>query len=492
MSTASSGYRPVRDSLLLIALLLSAFLPLLLVIGYELTSFEVLSVFLLLTAFGLVAGWLLRRHTRMQQALVSVLVYWIIDTYFVQSSAGATLAVLAGGATYYLLRSKWSDNVRPMLLVFGVVWSVGVLLKQQPDLLVPPMSPTSASTARTDLRPVVHFIIDEQMSPTTLPETIPPQHPILAAAQDYIARGFQFHSRVASTSSNTQFSITEAFLLKHGKNVASPRDEAFSHRIVDNAYFDLLGAKGYNITAVQSNFLEFCVPSETVSCHTYSRGNNGRAMARFPGSLTDRLALVLYELHSAYTRKNHDNNVFLYRWIYVALRRYDIYPTYQHMFYSRPAVVMNVLDRIEESMASIRPGNAYVYHLLLPHFPYMLDAACNLKPHEEWSAPNRYSGDFKLPEDKIYRGYWDQSACVHRRLMAIIDRIKASPTGKEAVIIVHGDHGARVTARKTGNKQPEDVDTIFALFDPSLPAQEITEPQELQSLFHRTILQVSR
>jgi hypothetical protein len=64
------------------------------------------------------------------------------------------------------------------------------------------------------------------------------------------------------------------------------------------------------------------------------------------------------------------------------------------------------------------------------------------------------------------RAYWEQAACTHDRLMAIVDAILASTGGKDAVILVHGDHGSRLSTRVIDETTSESVrrHTLLAHF----------------------------
>lgn len=481
---------PMQNGLLLSSLLLSAVVPLLIGLGYDPLHFEVLSFTFLLVLVGFGISYLFMRMPKVVHGVTGLAVYWVIDTFFAESSDQIALALLLGGAVFFLLGSKWSENIRAMLLVFSMVWIAGVLIEPQKQTLTPPLSAEKNNTVRSSKRPIVHFIIDEQMSPRTLPQTVPSTHPAEKIEKDYLNRGFSFYSHVISHSSQTQHSISEAFLLSAGKNSVKQWKGIYTHKVLHNQYFNLLAEKGYEVSAIQSDFLEFCFAGEHVHCHTYSRGNNGRALTRYPEAHKDRFILALLELHSIYIqnikKKPQVNNLYLYKIIAEFLKRFDLFPSYERLYYSRPMAVLSLIDQIDIEMQRIAYGRAYVYHLLLPHFPYMLGRECQLKPYQSWSAANRY-GSRVIPNEKIYVDYWDQSACLHQRLMKIIETIRKSPAGKDALVIVHGDHGARVRGKKTDGHDSEMTETFFAVYDNKASGTLIDTEQQLQPLFHQTV-----
>jgi hypothetical protein len=48
-----------------------------------------------------------------------------------------------------------------------------------------------------------------------------------------------------------------------------------------------------------------------------------------------------------------------------------------------------------------------------------------------------------LSDPESYERFSQQMICTHRRTLELIDAVLASPSGKDAIFFIHGDHGAR-------------------------------------------------
>jgi hypothetical protein len=106
---------------------------------------------------------------------------------------------------------------------------------------------------------------------------------------------------------------------------------------------------------------------------------------------------------------------------------------------------MNLFQLLRERLSQIKPGQAYIVHLILPHAPFMLNADCTVKPYRDWSSSLRNSLAPAVPPrlEHLQRDYWDQAACVHRHVMEIIDATRKA-SDLDPLFVVHGDHGARL------------------------------------------------
>lgn len=87
---------------------------------------------------------------------------------------------------------------------------------------------------------------------------------------------------------------------------------------------------------------------------------------------------------------------------------------------------------------------------------------------------------------QIYADYRDQVGCMSRHLQRLLDTTLASEAGRDAIIMLHGDHGARVTFAL--DKPSDLLQTMFAIRD-GREAQGRAEPAaaSLQDLFAQTV-----
>lgn len=93
-----------------------------------------------------------------------------------------------------------------------------------------------------------------------------------------------------------------------------------------------------------------------------------------------------------------------------------------------------------------RPGPKFVYaHLLLPHEPFRFGSTCEHRP-SVWT-----TGPGAVADTTANRLFIDQVACTNRKLLEIIDAVRAE-SGDSAVILLQADHGY---ARFPGGMPPE-------------------------------------
>jgi len=124
--------------------------------------------------------------------------------------------------------------------------------------------------------------------------------------------------------------------------------------------------------------------------------------------------------------------------------------------------VLEVLDNLEHQVPDMQPGEAWMIHLLLPHFPYVLDSQCGLRSHKDWSVPawvSETTAEEALMA-RLEQDYWQQAECVHARLLGIIDQLDQKLGREHVRILIHGDHGARLA-----QKEPEPEATVLAAGD---------------------------
>ncbi len=540
----------VNACVLSLAALCTAHVPAVAAIGYAPWDAEVLLTLAALATAALVAALGLRRWTPVFYFFVCFWVYWALDAYapdtltnvwapWAMALTGLDLtrpqwhiaqAGTIAGVLWILMLGPWSDNVRAMLVAFSAAWFVGVWMSDDRLVLARHTAEPFAARATTDtpihppvtaaeaggfrapdgrLRPLVHIILDEQMSPRALPEFLPASHldtqgstrphPSRAIVDDYVARGFAFHSAVDSTASQTHRSLSAMLALGPGNDKLRKGDGApFRHELTDNAYAGLLLRLGYRLHVAQNSWLRLCPESGRTACHTHVYGKTGPMTSRIDAAPSSRLAILFSELHRSYA-KGGSYPVAAYQIAQGPLARIGPEHAFENVYFSIPIGALNVLEEASRQIVSIEPGDAHVVHVLLPHFPYMMDPECRVKPLARWSAPVRHqkAGTPPVPLADIYADYWDQAACAHRRVMALVDDVRRRST-LDPIIWVHGDHGARIQAsfeELFGDGSGDDTRrTFFAAYTGvdstntgSAEGTEVREPSELPALLARVV-----
>jgi hypothetical protein len=143
-----------------------------------------------------------------------------------------------------------------------------------------------------------------------------------------------------------------------------------------------------------------------------------------------------------------------------------------------PAAGAALLQRIGHDIGTMPDlrGTAFFGHLLLPHAPYYLREDCGVsddlfKPSAPWEP-------FAMPRAErrrvYYERYFPQVRCLTQQVAAILDTLEKRGGG-DAVVIIQGDHGARIGKPLPPMEQPlarEDFEdfysTLFAVRGPGI------------------------
>jgi hypothetical protein len=108
-------------------------------------------------------------------------------------------------------------------------------------------------------------------------------------------------------------------------------------------------------------------------------------------------------------------------------------------------------DRFQNDVASSPRGRAYFAHLLMPHAPYVYDRTCRETGQEVVAyflkEEQQLTGDgLDLARAAGYEAYIDQYGCLLRKVEQFLATINALETFDDATIVIHGDHGSRISA----------------------------------------------
>ena len=93
-----------------------------------------------------------------------------------------------------------------------------------------------------------------------------------------------------------------------------------------------------------------------------------------------------------------------------------------------PVPVFSVIERLIADLSASPGGTLYFAHLLLPHSPFIYDAACRLRPVADWM-DRADSGDippYNTSETRRvrYERYFEQIRCLYKKLDLILDNIR--------------------------------------------------------------------
>jgi hypothetical protein len=168
-----------------------------------------------------------------------------------------------------------------------------------------------------------------------------------------------------------------------------------------------------------------------------------------------------------------------------------------------PLAVLPVLQQLEADLRSASRGQAYFAHLLIPHYPYVLDENCGVRASiAQWlynvspAARSELEPNSATSRSERYRNYFSQIRCEQRLLGRLFAAIKAAGLWSDALVIVHGDHGSRIVryapvarnAARLGLPDFNDAfSTLFVVKSPRLASGVVHERAPLQSLLREAL-----
>jgi hypothetical protein len=376
--------------------------------------------------------------------------------------------------------------------------------------VVPSISSSSLPVRTKGLPTLIHLVLDEQGSPAVAATFDVDGYSSEALAHEFVGREFRVHFQAVSNSHLSRLSLSQLVSLRSdSKWMNMSRRELFEEerslvpsqdlfrmldeknaRVAENRYFARLHELGYSITTVQSSYLQYCIvqPAEGDICHTYEIAGNGHSQSTLAGALRDKLILAAASILFDYQRAGSGHDVVFVRAVWKAAGMPVV-----NTHLSRPAHMVSILSDLERQLENPQPGRAYFVHLMLPHRPFVLGSDCQLNPMEEWVEDELLTPG--LESRPPYAAYLQQSECSFKRVLSIVDTIRSTANGAEAIFFIHGDHGSRISHPMAEwgrhDHTPEMRSTLLAVKAPNALPGLSERPIKLQNAFHELFQQLA-
>jgi hypothetical protein len=436
--------------------------------GYSLVAVEVLPVYAGIVVLGAVLGALYLALGRLS--------WFAFDAFLVAIAVDLNSEGMIAPIVAWALTLAFAFWLRRSLLPFiGVMASVVILLSLAgfggSGAKAQPPSPPALGT--NDRPAIVHLLLDEHVGI----EGLPAENAASPALRErlkafYVDSGFRLYGRAYSEHMHTVNAVPQIMNLGENQQ-AQKKQRKEGVALARNAYFDGLRAEGYTLNVYQTDFVELCGSRTDVRCVTYpSAGLSNIAASTLSRSEKSSLIvfnlLALSDLAERVTRSLEG---------YRRLARVGGIEIPRIMLKERAKTStihsLTVTDQLVADLGKAQPGQAYVAHLLLPHYPYVTRPDCSLRPRSEW-AYRRFSPPIRERE----KAYFDQLLCVTNKVSAVLAALEHSPAARNYIVIVHGDHGSRITVSDpvSTSKRIQDRDliagfsTLFAVKAFAIPA----------------------
>lgn len=298
-----------------------------------------------------------------------------------------------------------------------------------------------------DLPIYVHVVFDEMMSTGAIPgEGIGPQ--VRQSLYSLERHGVRTFDSIYSRRYYSGVSLPNMMNAEFEGDFGSDAERsAIQTSVSNNSYFAEMARRGYRTAVFQTAVMDFCTAQEVTWCETFRSFDPASGVAQSRTS-SDRVLslsesmLRVYEpggipqlglefLHRSYGVGGQQSR------IHGTAGRYDpqgFVPWFQRF-----------LAFLEEA-----PRGSHVFaHFLVPHAPYLLSAGCDVGG----TVSTGYSLAKQEPaqERRValkreqYAEYLDQLGCVAAQLDGMFTRLGRLERYRDATIIVHGDHGSRIS-----------------------------------------------
>ena len=296
----------------------------------------------------------------------------------------------------------------------------------------------------------------------------------------FTERGFQLYPRAYSRHASTMRSLP--YLFSYGSIPTAVHVASARYAVPEQLpYFSDIDSRGYRISAVLPAYVDLCVKQKLTSCRNFEssalRSMLGTEMGVFDRSKVFGFTLLqLTSLPSevALEIQSRANDLFGINGR-LPFNRSELYPL----------ASIEQMDRFTRELADLRPGEARFAHLLLPHDPYILKADCSAKPETAWL-------DEHGPGSEAARelAYADQVRCLQRRIARMLDMLDRTKAGREAIVLIHGDHGSRIAPAQPSASGQElsqrqmlmTYSTFFAIRIPGAEGGEVPGTHSLDEL----------
>jgi hypothetical protein len=461
-----------------------------------------LAIAALLTVVVGFAGRLLRAVV-----LAGLIALFIEMHVEIPSTSSIVIAFVFLGAIAALATLLWflHEHATKILAVVFIVLIAMTLVRSNPDshrIVSERTATASSGSAEPPL--LIHLLLDEHIGVEGLPTEIPGTRSLRPELVDfYTSRGFRLFGGAYSQYANTYNSIAN-LLNFASRSVSRPyvaHGETAQWALNEAAYFALLQQRGYRLHVYQSSYMDLCHVDgvQLKECTTYPVKSLGMLqeldLSTFEKARAIANAIITQSKVLLIANKVYE------RIIRGALLRAGLkIPAWrwQGPLFG-PLPVPDVLDRISDDVARHPRGHAFFAHLLLPHYPYVFDRRCELRPSTSDWLTNRISSTDVLvyntaaSREQKYERYAEQTRCLLTLIDDLLDDLESRGLLDDATIVIHGDHGSRIPVHYpsgltlssgvlTDSDFSDTFSTLYAIHAPGVTAGYDQTPRSIVDL----------
>lgn len=411
-------------------------LPAMRAFGYPLLGLETLLTAGASLVLAVVVTVATTKFPALRMAAIGYLFLSLVATALMPTYLLARITVSAGTALMGFMHQRLQPR---FFVVFALVFAP---LKYMQDMQAPAAEhPASRPVAAQPDQPdqiLVHLVMDEMGSFASVPPGMRDEAEVSAIRAAYEKKGFRIHSDAPSVSWESTESL--GTLVDIGRPTGGlPNVEQiegqYAYRVLRNGLHRLYAGNGWQVSIVQSSYLDFC-RDPAWNCRTYQPGRNAFLFEQEGIPAVQRMAILGRLLVATLSGSPEP-------W-----RR-------------TPDMPLSALSEMNTLLARAQKAHGKHYffgHILLPHFPWTMDKDCRVNSPEAWRAPD-LTGSSEGAEyhASLTRSYWQQASCAHWRILQAVDALDAAHPGKVRFLI-HGDHGPRIIRKALPPGGAEQID----------------------------------
>ena len=400
----------------------------------------------------------------------------LLAALFVDLNTDSMLLVVAVAAGVFAFTLWRRTSLTGPMAVMGSVIMVTTLLGlggRSPWIKSAAATQTAISAKGGEQPAIIHLIVDEHIGIEGLAAGDEKARRLRDELKAfYLGSGFVLYGGAYSEHLHTVNAIPH--MLNYGTRLGTGTTTK-GVEVGPTDHLEGLVRRGYRLTIFQSDFADFCSEARFSECLTYD-SSSLRPTLDVPLSTTDRARLIWLKLLTLSNLVRTGTLSWMMLTNTISSSGWAVpRPDPENDSRSSTVGTLAAVDQLAERLRKTRPGDAYFAHLLLPHYPYVVRADCSFLPLKDW---RRRRGHWSLTERQS--AYYDQVRCTMRKIEALLRAVDASPAGQNAVVIIHGDHGSRIT--RTDPNEPNEgsfddddmiagFSTLFALRTAGLKPQ---------------------
>jgi hypothetical protein len=325
---------------------------------------------------------------------------------------------------------------------------------------------------------IVHIVLDEMIGVEGIPNDIQGGSELKARVKDVFTKhGFRIYSKAYSRHFMTGMSIPNTLnydFTDKTYGTISKYQRPDNFRVNQkNLHFEKLQNSRYALNIYQTEFFDFCQAVVIQRCNTYASYNPWNSFI-VQNAEIDREKATAQNLQNASLGSRLLHGYFGLFAHSKSSSAGDSIPTHFELY-----AVNKWINEIGLNIIDEPRGTMHFAHILAPHGPYILDHNCVVT--NKWgSLPQFMREDRNLTEagfetERVaqYINYFKQATCVINLMDQLLDSIAATPQLQDATIIIHGDHGSRLSAGRfietlSERDYTDNYSTLFVLRAPNV------------------------